>query len=65
MQNHKKPMEQVLASAPRLAFQVMSFLSSPGGHSRRPYGASTVLKNDLMTCLPFTSHTMTWPWRMK
>jgi hypothetical protein len=29
------------------------------------YGASTVLKKDLMTCLPFTSQMMVWPWRMR
>ena len=41
-------------------------VSRPAGYSRGfSYWASTVLKKDLMTSLPFTSHRMTWPWRMK
>jgi len=36
-------------------------LDTSSSDPRRPYGASTVLKNDLMTCLPFTSQMMIWP----
>jgi hypothetical protein len=35
------------------------------GSREKDYWGSTVLKKDLMTCLPFTSQTMTCPWRMK